>query len=738
MILIKNILLKDRESSQTFRLLDEVASSETKDNAATHVVLIDIGDAKAIPVFFGKLKLLERLAERQMIVESETYSGINLSNLSQAETHIIERRWRLWEAVKIHGDKLYNSEFRGQLAQQLALNKVASKPYFYTTLRLMWQRGAGKESFVSKYQNCGRPGEKRIALEGAPKPGRPRTIQPGTGVAATEQHRANMRLAWSRSPVGRDGRGLRGAWIWMLIARYPEHVHLHPGDGMHVEVKNYDAVPTFEQFEYHWKQEFSFELRQLNRLQKRKFELAFKPLLTGTLTEVRGPGTRYYIDATVLDVYCVSRLNRRRIVGRPTLYVVVDQFSRLIVGIYVGLEPPCWAGAMLALWNCSIGKVGFCAQYDVEITEEMWPTGHMPLHLMGDRGELASSQADRLSIGFNLDVENARPYAGEAKGVGERQFGTIQTKFGPYHPGYVDKEFSGRDAEPAALRGAMDIHEITRTMILSVLHVNLRVVKEYEGWPEVISAGVPFVPLALWKWGVENLRCDARRFDEAHLKRYLWPEDSMKMSRKALHFHRGLYYMGVDLGAQPWFAKSFIERDRLPVLYHPLAVNNALVLPTQGRTGAYEVELTRRSKRFADMALSEVMALSHQSRVTNAAAQWGNQPQQALFEKLIHETTKNARRKAAELAEPSLSRAQRLKSIRANKADEIDFMTSEAMLATTGLDPTGRVMDMQVSDVAEPSDKTIDSVRKLIDSRRNKGNPSSSDDVRPGQAETND
>jgi hypothetical protein len=32
----------------------------------------------------------------------------------------------------------------------------------------------------------------------------------------------NMRLAWSRSPVGRDGRNLRGAYNWMLQVKYYE------------------------------------------------------------------------------------------------------------------------------------------------------------------------------------------------------------------------------------------------------------------------------------------------------------------------------------------------------------------------------------------------------------------------------------------------------------------------------------------------------------------------------------
>ncbi len=684
------MLLKELESGAIYRLLDEVASSETKDNATTHVVLIDITDDLAIPLFHGKLKMLEQIADRKFIVVEETREAINLNNLSDAEKRRVERRWLLTEMLVKHGAQLYDPVYRGAEALKLARDKKASKPFFYTTLRLFWQRGGGKASLITKYPNCGRPGQRRIAPEGAPKTGRPRTIQPGIGVAATEAHRNNMRVGWSRSPVGRDGRGLRGAYSWMLITRYSEHIRITPGKTQEVEIENYNAVPTFEQFEYHWKAEHSFEIRQLNRLQKRKFDLAFKMLLTGTLQEVRGPGTRYYIDATVLDVYCVSRLNRNRIVGRPTLYIVVDQFSRMIVGMYVGLEPPCWVGAMLALWNCCIDKVAFCAQYDIEITDAQWPTGHMPVHLMGDRGEWVSGQADPLSAGFNIDAENAPPYKGEAKGVGERGFNTLQTKFGLYMPGYVDKEFSGRDAEPAALKSALDIRQITRIMIHAVLYTNLRVVRDYEGWPEVIAAGVPFVPVSLWVWGEENLRCDSRKFDPAYLKKYLWPQGSMTFSRKGLQFYRGLYYMGVELKSQPWFAKSYIENVKLETAYHPLHIGSAVVFPAEQRTGAYDVELTRRSQRFGDVALCEVTALENQRKRTDAKAKWTNLAWQTSSEGQIHKTVKEGRKMTADQFDPSLSKRGRLKDIRSNRSDEIDLQTSEALTGTLGVDLTGR------------------------------------------------
>lgn len=54
--------------------------------------------------------------------------------------------------------------------------------------------------------------------------------------------------------------------------------------------------------------------------------------------ETIGPGSRYQIDATIGDVYLVSEYNRNQIIARPIIYVVIDVFSRMITGVYVGLE----------------------------------------------------------------------------------------------------------------------------------------------------------------------------------------------------------------------------------------------------------------------------------------------------------------------------------------------------------------------------------------------------------------
>ena len=75
-----------------------------------------------------------------------------------------------------------------------------------------------------------------------------------------------------------------------------------------------------------------------------------KRALTSTSGNLNfGPGARYEIDATIADLYLVAEDDPALIIGRPVLYFVKDVFSRMVVGMYVGLENPSWVAAMVAL-----------------------------------------------------------------------------------------------------------------------------------------------------------------------------------------------------------------------------------------------------------------------------------------------------------------------------------------------------------------------------------------------------
>ncbi len=170
----------------------------------------------------------------------------------------------------------------------------------------------------------------------------------------------------------RDVHSLKYAYDMMIAEHYAKYVT--GGDGKVVAVlPPIEQMPTLRQFRYWYGKTYDDRETLVKRKGKSKFELNHRAVLGKSDYGIMGPGAKYQIDATVGDVYLVSRFNRADIIGRPVIYFIVDVFSRMIVGMYVGLEGPSWAGSMMALSNAMSDKVKYCAEYGKTITEDEWP-----------------------------------------------------------------------------------------------------------------------------------------------------------------------------------------------------------------------------------------------------------------------------------------------------------------------------------------------------------------------------
>lgn len=714
-LVVKNMLVRQADETATYRIIDVINADEIeRDDAVDYAVLIDMAPARALSLSFRKIfEIVELIASNEWRVTDDTRSSVDLDKLTAAETQILERRWSLIQQVTPKIPQLYLPSFRAAVAHELAAQKIATRAFLYQTLGLYFRGGCVKDALVPGFRFCGAPGQDRIPKSPAGKPGRKRFIQPGVGLTLTPEHRRNMVIVLEGKACKKSGKGLEKAYNYLLKRFYPEWVTVdpkHPDKRPKIDIP--DRVPSFDQFYYTWRRQYDLARRLRLRRGARGFEKLTRLLLSGTLKEVRGPGARYYIDATVLDVYVVSRFDPNRIITRPTLYVVVDEFSRLIVGIYVGLEPPCWVGAMLALWNCNVDKVAFCARYGLEIAPEWWPTGYMPLHLMGDRGELASAQAEALARGFGFDVENAAPYRGDAKGVGERTFQTMQRSFGQWLPGWVDPE-PERGSDPPALQAALTLPQITAIMCANTVLANHRVISGYEGAPEQIVDGVAYSPIPLWNWGVRNLRQEFRRYTDDYLVRYLWPEHKLKLDRKGLKFHRGLWYMGMNLQEQPWFLKAQLEHQEFSARFHPTDLEQLFLLPNEPHNKILPIDVTIRSAKFASCSLSELAALERRRDRQNAVEKLDNRPVVATMDDFSSKIVEDAKANMRLLRDNSLSKAERLAARRQNRDEEIAADSVDALRAALGASMPGR--DPPERDCAKVELNTIDLVEEVLE-----------------------
>ena len=124
-------------------------------------------------------------------------------------------------------------------------------------------------------------------------------------------------------------------------------------------------------------------------------------------SQVLGPGSRYEIDATIADTYLVSDSDSVNIVGRPVIYMIIDVFSRMVAGFYIGFENPSYPAAMQALYMAVVDKVEYCRELGFDIGSEDWPSVGLPDAILADRGELLGHQIESLESNFSVRIENA-------------------------------------------------------------------------------------------------------------------------------------------------------------------------------------------------------------------------------------------------------------------------------------------------------------------------------------------
>ncbi|MCK9917374.1 hypothetical protein MXD81_50365, partial [Microbacteriaceae bacterium K1510] len=358
-----------------------------------------------------------------------------------------DRRWQIVQPLVLADDqeRLLVRSSRRQLISKQASELDCSPQLISKLLKLYWKRGMTYHALAPAFDRCGGKGKPRHGRNdpSAPKLGRPRTISSGRGINITAEHHRSLQFGADYF-LRPSKPTLKEAHDHMVRHFYATPVIDQSNRVIKFTVDN-EAVPTRRQLRYFIEQATTRTTRIKNRLGQKRWDLEEREITGRGDHGTSGPGDRFQIDATIADVYLVSSFDRRRIVGRPVIYFVIDVWSRLITGVYVGYEGPSWVGAMMALTNMVMPKPIFCKQYGIEISQSDWPSRDIPNRILADRGELMSVPLGKEIVdGLLIQIENAPSGRADLKAIVERRFGIVPSIFKQFTPGYVEQDFGQR------------------------------------------------------------------------------------------------------------------------------------------------------------------------------------------------------------------------------------------------------------------------------------------------------
>lgn len=624
---------------------------------------IALDDERALPKASPRSEFEHLMANGELAVIADPFLEIAMkSPESGSRAEGVQNR--AWEAIKDVVNKepeVYQRVTRGHLISMVLERTGSTKQTVYRWLRRYWQLGKCKNALSGRYDLCGGLGKPKVFMN--KRNGAPRTRMPGQGIIITDEIKALFRVVIEKCLLHEGEYELDYAYNQVLIA-FGVPLPCKPEDLIN--------VPTERQFRYFYGKEYS----PIEITKKRKGEINylkdFRPVLGTSTAEVAGPGSRYQIDATIADVYLVSEQDREKIIGRPTLYFVVDVFSRAIVGMYVGLENASWVSAMEALANAMLDKVEYCASFNIEITEEMWPTVGLPEAIIGDRGEILGRNVEVLSKAFNINIENTPPYRADWKGVVERYFRTVQVKMKPFVEGYVTGKVIGKKRHGKDYRqdSIHTLNEFTQILIRIVLfYNNEHSISTYDPDPDIPS-NLPFNPLVLWNWGIEYRTGRLRRPAVDLVKVNLLPHTEATVTEYGLKVFE-CYYTCIEALDWGWFEGNYQGPNKITVAYDLYSSNTIFIRPTRSYAGYIEANLTEKSRAYKNLTIWEVWEKNYVKASTAATSKLKKRAGSVNLVNDLEEIVRSS--KAAQPRSPSMTKSEKVKGISDNKRFERQY-----------------------------------------------------------------
>lgn len=492
---------------------------------------IELNKTIAYPVAFSITQLMDLGIE----IREDKQSAVALPPATDKQKEELEDRWRIIRDFVLDEPACYVKSVRTSFAADAARQENCTVYRINQMLYRYWTAGKNKNGLLPQTTRRGGRGKSKRG-----QVGRKSKVLP-----------YEARYQMSENDLQR---------IRSVIKKtYNKHIKYSLIDGYQELLKTYftkedgktlkDAFPSKNQFDYYARKEIDIQ----KRYGFRAYSKDIKGHTGSSRTEARGPGDKYQVDATIGDIYLVSASDSSKIIGRPTIYSVVDVFSRAIVGIYVGLGNASWTTARKALFNAFRDKVDYCAEFDIEISKDAWPCCGVPHAILADNGEFNSFQSDDLVMGLGVRLENAPPWRADLKGIVEQSFHQLNMATKTQLPGAVIKTTHTRGDENYRKNAILTLHDYTRILIYTVLHHNNSMLtKQPIIDQDYIEAGVDPIPNEIWKWGMRNRMGGITTKTELDLWIALLPRVRARITKQGIQY-KNLCYTSETAVLDKWF-----------------------------------------------------------------------------------------------------------------------------------------------------------------------------------------
>jgi len=426
-----------------------------------------------------------------------------------------------------------------------------------------------------------------------------------------------------------------------------------------------------ELFTHYVKQIESTKKREAARIGRTKFAKDKSTHIGSARDLIPHPGHQYVIDSTVADIYLVSAVDRKLLIGRPTVYVVIDAFSSLILAVHVAMEDPCVEQAAIALFQAMAPKDELFNTLGLPAAVRAYlPQGCRCTTILADRGEMLSKKAFSLFEGENIALGLTAPYRADWKSIVESYFKVQNEAVLKWVPGGVRKRVRDRergDRDPAH-DAVFTINGLKRLLLTLAAEWNASHDMSKHVSAVMLREEVEATPIGFWNYGLEALHGSPHFLNRMDAVREWLPTLAAKVNK-----------MGLQVLEEIRFTAEWMREDE--DFYDQRGVGRAQLIidPDRPLTGFYispqtdelkEVQLVdQREYGEADVSLYDIRDTEAYVRLNAEEFLLDSQAMKREFSAIRSKITLSESKLSNEAkGEDSRSMTSKRRSIKANKS----------------------------------------------------------------------
>ena len=615
-----------------------------------------------------------------------------------------ERSWDIIKSVVRDEPLIFDKKYFNTKSNELAKIHSVSRQTVQRLILRYWHNGKSKLGIVARYYNSGGKGKEKTLTQSIN--GRQRTDKQSS-IILNDQLKQKIRKGYKRWYLDVKQASKRVAYTNFLRIGFKSEW----------KAKEFTNVPSFRQFIYWGEKGRPTEQKLRSKKGDINFDKDFRILESSSASSVNGPGFSQ-IDSTPSDMELVSEIDGKTPIGCPTLYVISDVYSAMIVGLLVTLENPSYTQASEALYNSFTNKEDFFNRsllYQIngfELTQDDWPCEYIPYSIVADRGiELIGKNSENLIEDLGIHIENKESYRPELKGMIENHFQLLHKDLKG-----LDENIGMKDIDDGR-RGARKARKTARFTLREYLAIIVKMAIKYNKHTKLtnypLDKEMPLedmytpTPEEVFKWGLKNKSGKLRSNNIENLYERLLPRDTAKLTKKGIEFLKGWYTVPLHHKLRDLQLKTQRKITRIEVSYDPYNLNYLNVL--------YEGEIIRcelntdRSPIYKDKTLWDVKHLRNaHSKSLNTHNEDGIY---AEIDALQFASSILANK--TDDQQPNSKTSS--KSVRKNREDEkkIERKNRKSHEDQTYTKKEGKVISMNRSNLEEPND--LDFINRLLD-----------------------